>query len=799
MASALALLISAGICNAQGTATTGRPILFVYGYCGTTGSWDEPTGSGLRSNLATSLNKNFPLLYPLSDPTHYYEVYYNATTGTVNFTQNGVAITETSIPSSARFFSMNFYDPNSGTWSPSYVQQISILNKAEELAHVLREINRVTQVSDVIVIAHSMGGLVSRAYLENMASILPCYNYNGGSGGSPNYSNGLCLAGGDPYTGEVAELITLDTPHGGADYAALSDGLFDDIFPNCEFNSSTTHTEQIPGSALLQNLNYLSSSIVSASRIPSNAQVQAIESYFSDQNPLWEQQLLPLFSYTYNDGLISLDNQSMESSLNSGFKDGGQFTDWSNPQPLESVITLPQCQSNFPGTMLHLLQCVGGQPLTQSLVYFLVAPDVTGTLDSITVQATYQNGLGPVTPWKGSVKYHLQPGNTIGGTNAPIYGTTVPTTFSPVPVGSYQVVYDGGGPVSANIVGVAPVLTVLDSQSWSPTFTISFQTGVSSSPTLSTGSTSNLQSDGATLNGTENPSGAPATIWFEWGTSNTLETSTTTPPTSGAMAASLSGISANTTYYFRIAGSSNGVALAPGSIQSFTTLSLLLPPTPLTPSNNSTEQSLTPQFDWTSVPNATDGYRLIVATNPGALPTDPNQDTCNVRCVLGSTGVIEETTTFTPSAGQLAPSTTYYWEVHGRSPSQAGSWSAISAFTTATATGSSDFSLQVSPSAQAVSTGNSASLTVLTATTAGTDQNVVLSVGNLPSGLTASFNPATVSSGSPSVLTFTVSSSAQVGTYSLIVTGTGASATHTYSVSLTVTPPSTATYLVTVQ
>jgi pimeloyl-ACP methyl ester carboxylesterase len=109
-------------------------------------------------------------LYPLVDPSNnpdpsldgsnYYDVYYDGTT--VHFLLNGSLVGEQTIPPSARFFSMHFFDPASGTWNnPTAVSQVSILNKADELAHVLREINRVTQISDVIVIAHSMGGLVT--------------------------------------------------------------------------------------------------------------------------------------------------------------------------------------------------------------------------------------------------------------------------------------------------------------------------------------------------------------------------------------------------------------------------------------------------------------------------------------------------------------------------------------------------------------------------------------------------------------------------------------------------------------
>jgi hypothetical protein len=61
----------------------------------------------------------------------------------------------------------------------------------------------------------------------------------------------------------------------------------------------------------------------------------------------------------------------------------------------------------------------------------------------------------------------------------------------------------------------------------------------------------------------------------------------------------------------------------------------------------------------------------------------------------------------------------------------------------------------------------------------------------VPSGLTASFNPATVTSGSQSALTLAVSSTVQTGNYALTVVGTGSSVSHTYPISVTVTQATT--------
>ncbi|MEV6596307.1 M4 family metallopeptidase [Actinoplanes sp. NPDC051346] len=105
---------------------------------------------------------------------------------------------------------------------------------------------------------------------------------------------------------------------------------------------------------------------------------------------------------------------------------------------------------------------------------------------------------------------------------------------------------------------------------------------------------------------------------------------------------------------------------------------------------------------------------------------------------------------------------------------------------TCTGTPTNDFSISVSPASGSVAAGSSATTTVATATTSGTAQTVALSASGLPSGATATFNPASVTSGSSSTLTISTSASTPSGTYSITVTGTG-SVTRSATYTLTVT------------
>jgi pimeloyl-ACP methyl ester carboxylesterase len=216
----LALLPGAFSADAQTTAPS-RPILFVHGWCGSASDW-----SPLYAPLFRRLPGN---LYP--DQTVFW-IQYNSLQNTINFwTENNPslgaapgnlqAIDESTIPTehpNARFFALEFIDPNSLNTDDADVAKISILNKAYDISQVIKHITAVTQVPSVNIVAHSMGGLDARAYVENMASIGACYDY---ANNIPAYY-GSCApgAGSAAYASDVAHIITVDTPHAGAPLVA---------------------------------------------------------------------------------------------------------------------------------------------------------------------------------------------------------------------------------------------------------------------------------------------------------------------------------------------------------------------------------------------------------------------------------------------------------------------------------------------------------------------------------------------------------------------------------------------------
>ena len=118
-----------------------------------------------------------------------------------------------------------------------------------------------------------------------------------------------------------------------------------------------------------------------------------------------------------------------------------------------------------------------------------------------------------------------------------------------------------------------------------------------------------------------------------------------------------------------------GIVEAPFS---FTTAEIRPPaPTLLAPGNGQTGISTTPTFSWTAVTGGTGSYRIMVATNPAALPTDPDTPTCT-GCTINE---VVGGTSFTP-ASPLAAGTLYYWQVHALGTTLGGVWSSRFSFTT---------------------------------------------------------------------------------------------------------------------
>jgi subtilase family serine protease len=163
-----------------------------------------------------------------------------------------------------------------------------------------------------------------------------------------------------------------------------------------------------------------------------------------------------------------------------------------------------------------------------------------------------------------------------------------------------------------------------------------------------------------------------------------------------------------------------------------------------------------------------------------------------------------------PTIGFLNPTiysqnvtSSYGADFHDITSGTSGSYSAVTGYDLVTGwgspntglisalTGSSSqnpsFNLSASPTSLSVAAGSSGASTVTSTVSNGFDSAVTLSASGMPSGVTVSFSPSSITGTGSSAATFTVAATAAAGTYSITITGTSGSTTSTATVSLTVT------------
>src|SRR5207253_4158201 len=96
-----------------------------------------------------------------------------------------------------------------------------------------------------------------------------------------------------------------------------------------------------------------------------------------------------------------------------------------------------------------------------------------------------------------------------------------------------------------------------------------------------------------------------------------------------------------------------------------------------------------------------------------------------------------------------------------------------------------DFSLTASLATQLDSAGATTLYTATVTPSAGFTGMVTFSVSGLPSGATARFDPASVTTSGPSTMTITSSATTPTVTFPLTITGTSGSLIHAAPVTLT--------------
>jgi len=97
-----------------------------------------------------------------------------------------------------------------------------------------------------------------------------------------------------------------------------------------------------------------------------------------------------------------------------------------------------------------------------------------------------------------------------------------------------------------------------------------------------------------------------------------------------------------------------------------------------------------------------------------------------------------------------------------------------------------DFSIAASPSTITISRGSAGNETITTAALNGFSSSIALSASGLPSRVTVSFSPTSITGSGTSTMKITVNSRASTGTHTITITGKSGSKTHTATVALTV-------------
>lgn len=202
-------------------------------------------------------------------------------------------------------------------------------------------------------------------------------------------------------------------------------------------------------------------------------------------------------------------------------------------------------------------------------------------------------------------------------------------------------------------------------------------------PTVTTEAATAVNPTDATLNGTVNANGSPTTTQFIYGTVSDLSSGTTIVGSDGVSGSSdtpisetITGLSPNTTYYFR-AVATNGGGTVEGDILSFTTGSAGALPRTLTID----ESSYDPAYDLddapptiTSTPSAGSGTKTYSSSTPAVCTVNETTGavtfvgvgTCTIGAAIATDGTYADATaetisfviTSSPSNSSPTPSTT---------------------------------------------------------------------------------------------------------------------------------------------
>ncbi|HEY1257020.1 MAG TPA: choice-of-anchor D domain-containing protein [Terracidiphilus sp.] len=726
----LALLAWVNQSPAQSSSQIGLPVIFVHGFCDNADSFLQDE-EAVKATLQSHYSTQYPTAQaPNSDE---YITFYDGTTVWFQLPTKDVQDPESpnpivTVPSSTRFFVVALDDPSQHTYElfdPSTVADIPIYTKGNELARIIWKIKAITGAPRVIVVAHSMGGLDARSYIEGLAS--------------PTGDTSAAIS----YFNDIAALITLDTPHGGSLEAELSV-----LSGACAVNSSTDKSEMVPGGTVIQQMNYQVQGSIPLP-LPSALTITSIASYW------YAPGLFERYDEGTDDVLSSLtqdlgtnladtatDSNSTLVSINNTFTT--DFPEYGNPANTCGTPTTP----------LHFLTCTGSASQTLGYLEGAVFPlsiMTSGQLQISSASPTVGSGkavsfsetTGAPVIWsilEGANGGSIDPSS--GAYQAPANHAPTTETFHVVAINSQNPAQYAEAPinVTSSNAKTASVIVVSPSAAQVPV-------GVS----LTINAT--VQTSGGTPTGT---------VTFYDGTKSL---STAILNNAGVATYSTSSLALGShSITAQYSGDSNYSASTTSSTVTITVV------------------AVAPQLS-VSPTSGTPGVTSFVKTDTGFTPYGLITHTAifpdNSVSVLQTNADGNGNYSYSRTYSMVGPYSQTDTDGTTGQTTKAATWTVSPVVT-------NDFSLTVSPSSQTVLQSGSVSYNIVTTTTSGTAQTVSFGASNLPSGLSATFSPTSVTTGSQSTLTITASANVPVGKYTLVVAGASSYTTHTYQISVTV-------------
>lgn len=205
------------------------PVLFLANYCSDSSAWSPMLGNLPRHRFGDELVRM-----------------YQGADGAVHTRGERP-------PAGSPSFALDFHDPSARSFDARIVAATPIARKVEQVRAAIDYILGSTGQSRVVVVAHGMGGLVARAYVQ-------------GRGISAKTTA-------VPYRSDVAALITIDTPHAGV---AIGNAPPADWDADCAAADTINRREMLRDSAFLQDLN--------RQPWPSPTRLDAIATYYIGPN-----------------------------------------------------------------------------------------------------------------------------------------------------------------------------------------------------------------------------------------------------------------------------------------------------------------------------------------------------------------------------------------------------------------------------------------------------------------------------------------------------------------------------------